>query len=113
MSKVLYLSGPITGLPDLGVSAFNEAHLKLAEAGYKVLDPTHIGDPLGVDADKSWEWWMRRAMSMMLEAHGIATLDGWSRSKGARLEVYVGNTVGLEWKPVDGWLEEVANDCAA
>lgn len=99
-ARILYLSGRITGEPDLGVAQFNEHQWALERQGYTVLNPTSIeGDP-----NNSWEWWMKRALSMMMEAQGVAMLPNWNLSRGAQIEYGLAQHLGMTPAPVATWL---------
>ena len=79
---IVYLSGPMTGLPDYNRPAFiREARIQ-AGHGRTVLSPASI---IGLD---SWEWadWMREALKLQLEADVVHMLPGWRKSRGARIE---------------------------
>lgn len=51
----VYLSGPMTGLPDLNFPAFHAAAAQLRAQGLEVVNPAEIN----VDASKGWEECMR------------------------------------------------------
>jgi hypothetical protein len=100
----LYIAGPMTGYPDFNYPAFFAAACELAVAGYEVINPAN----LGIRDDIPYEQYIRRGVEQVLQAEGIATLDGWELSKGAKLEVGVGSAIGIWAKPVSAWVEEVA-----
>lgn len=99
-ARILYLSGRITGEPDLGVAQFNEHQRALERQGYIVLNPTSIEG----DLNNSWEWWMKRALSMMMEAQGVAMLPNWNLSRGAQIEYGLAQHLGMTPAPVATWL---------
>lgn len=86
----VYISGPMTGLPGLNYEAFFDAHERLAQAGYDVINPAREGNP-------HWTWvdFMRRAMMDVAEADAICMLPGWEYSKGAVLERTVAKALEL------------------
>lgn len=103
MRTLLYVSGPMTGLADFNYPAFGEATAALRSAGYTVLCPTeadHGAEPGALP----WEEYLRRALADLLQARGVALLDGWWRSRGAQLEVHVARALGMPCEPVDLWL---------
>lgn len=105
----LYVAGPMTGYPEFNYPAFRAAERELREVGYEVLCP--------VDSEKhnptpgkpqAWDWYMRHALRMVLDAEGIALLDGWGKSRGARLEVRVAEDLGMPYRPVEAWVKVYA-----
>lgn len=95
--KRIYLSGPMTGLPDLNFPAFNEAARVLRARGFDVVNPAEINP----DAGMSWEQCMRADIKALCDCDTIALLPGWEASKGAHLEVHVAHRLGLDVAPVD------------
>ena len=79
---IVYLSGPMTGLPDFNYPAFNREARIQAGHGRIVLNPAST---IGLD---SWEWadWMRAALKLQMEADVVHMLPGWRKSPGARIE---------------------------
>jgi hypothetical protein len=106
----LYISGPMTGLPEHNFPAFKAAAARLTAAGYDVLNPA---ENFGGRTDLERKAYMREDISNVLKADGIATLPGWQDSKGARLEVAIARELDLEAANVDMWVfwpePEVAN----
>lgn len=100
----LYIAGPMTGLDDHNFPAFNEAAVLLEECGYTVENPADQGVIDG------WEWhqYLRVDLAKMLKCEGVATLLGWTTSRGAKLEVHVARELGMQVKMVDQWCEVVA-----
>lgn len=98
----LYLSGPMSGLPEFNHPAFKAAAAELRAAGYQVVCPTENGLP----PDAPWEQHMRADIAAMVaQCNAIALLPGSQNSKGARLELDI--AVGLNFRAgsVEGWLE--------
>lgn len=101
MKPVLYLSGPMTGLPDDNYPAFRAAAARLRAAGYTVISPAELDLPRG----REWAWYMRHALRAMLEADAVALMPGWWNSRGAKCERDLAGD--LEWPvyTVDRWIE--------
>lgn len=78
----IYLSGPITGLPDNNAPAFRKAERQWRDAGWEVCSPLDNGIP----PDASWETHLRADIAILVKCDAIAMLVGWTFSKGARLE---------------------------
>ena len=87
----LYLSGPMTGLPDYNFPAFEQARDRIRMMGHEVICPAEAGQVEG------WEWrdYMKRDILMMLEADSLVVLPGWEDSRGARLEVHLASALGM------------------
>ncbi|GMA57230.1 uncharacterized protein DUF4406 [Alicyclobacillus sacchari] len=88
--KRVYLSGPMTGLPDLNRPAFFEAATKLRKYGHEVMNPAEL---CGVD--EAWTSAMRKDIRLLMDADCVVTLPGWEHSRGARLEVYVASQLEM------------------
>ena len=100
--ELLYLCGPVTGLPDYNRAAFAATAAQLEAAGFSVINPAERG------ADQpGWGWaqYLRRAIRQMLVCDAVAVLDGWEASRGANVEVYLAENVELAVQPVAFWLE--------
>lgn len=95
----LYVSGPMTGITDHNFPAFRAATAQLIEAGYTVIDPAY-----GTDPEYSWADYLRRGLRDVLDADGVALLDGWQNSPGAVLEVHVAEALGMGCARVEAWL---------
>lgn len=91
MTKTIYISGPMTGLPDLNFPAFHDAAQQLRRLGFQVVNPAEINP----DANMSWEQCMRADIKALCDCDTIALLDGWEASKGAHLEVHIGHRLGM------------------
>jgi hypothetical protein len=98
----LYLSGPMSGLPDNNYPAFHAAAAQLRAAGYTVINPAELGLPPGLE----WIEYMRACMiAMMLgRAEGLAMLPGWDRSQGATAENEFARRLRLHDFTVETWL---------
>ena len=89
---MLYLSGPMTGLPEYNYPAFREASKELRSRGFEVFDPSECFDG---DQTLPKETYMREDIRAILECSIVVTLDGWENSSGARLEVEVAKACGI------------------
>ena len=96
----LYVSGPVTGMPELNRPAFERAASQLHRALECAVEIPH--DTVPSDAD--WQTAMRLSVSAMVRCDGVAMLPGWQSSAGARLEQAVAVAVGMECHTVAGWL---------
>lgn len=89
---MIYLSGPMTGIPDYNYPAFREASKKLRDFGQVVFDPSEAFDGR---TDLPKEVYMRKDIEMILKADVVALLPGWQNSSGAQLEVEVAKQCGI------------------
>ena len=99
-----YLAGPMSGIKQFNIPAFDEATEKLRSHGYDITSPAELdspevraaglasatGDHRDVDAIETWGDMLARDVKIIAdEMDGIIFLPGWSESQGARLEAYV------------------------
>ena len=121
--KPLYLAGPMTGIPQVNFPAFEAAARMLRDAGHKVTSP-HENDPPAVQAaawaspdgrlddagkiaGETWGDILARDVKLVAdECSGIVLLEGWHKSRGARLEAFVGLLCDLpHYYIVDGYAD--------
>lgn len=98
---IVYLAGPMTGYPEFNFPAFREATARLRGLGYAVRSPHEWDEeenggrtPTAEEA-KPWAYYLKRDLALLLECDAVAVLPGWRASKGATLEVYVGQSLGM------------------
>lgn len=110
----LYISGPVTGIDSGNFEAFREAQSRLFDACYVTRVPHDLVMP-----EDSHETAMLLCINELTERtqkrgtrhpvpryDGVALLEGWEQSDGARLEVAVAEACGIPAKTVDELLEE-------
>lgn len=79
----IYISGPISGLPlETVYNNFTNAEVQLLEQGYEVVNPINNGLP----TTATWEEHMRADLKLLLDCDAIYMLEGWEKSRGARIE---------------------------
>lgn len=96
----LYISGPITGLPDCNREALMDAEKRPRDIGYEVITP--VRTTLGPDAAR--HDYMRSAMRQI--ADGLAQPEGWNHSPGAHIEAGWALTVKIPSHDVDTGIEK-------
>ena len=89
--KRIYISGPMTGKPDLNFPAFNSESERLRSFGYEVINPAELNP----DPNAAWHECMRNDLKALLDCDTLALIDGWDGSNGAHLEVHVAHRVGI------------------
>lgn len=114
----LYLAGPMRGIPEFNFPAFDEAAARLREVGWEVCSPAEMDraqgfDPAGMagtdDELAAVGFDVRAALTADLDwicrhADGVALLDGWESSTGARAEHAAAVALGLPVRTVDQWI---------
>jgi hypothetical protein len=95
---VVYLSGPITGLPLGNRTEFIRAAEMLTEQGYSVLNPHNN---FGGRLDLARHRYMKADIGLLLGAELLIALPGWRGSKGCRTEVQVAFEIGLTVEELD------------
>ena len=86
-TQTVYLSGPMTGLPDYNRAAFNLRAEAFRAAGYTVNNPAEISVTHGTS--KSYGFYFRRAMRMLLNSDVVYVFGDITESKGALMELDV------------------------
>lgn len=99
MKKVIYIAGPITGVPRYW-EAFEAAEDGLIALDYIPLSPAHM--PSGLENEKA----MRICLAMIDAADAVLFLPGSSRSRGASLEHRYCEYTGKPWARGINELEE-------
>lgn len=97
----VYIAGPMSGLPEHNYPAFNRAARDLAEIGFEPLNPVDVGARCIPECVHDWQWYMRRTLTMLLQADRVALLDGWEGSHGARIERTLADDLGIPVSPID------------
>lgn len=88
----VYLSGPMTGLPDYNKPAFFRAAAELRCYGHEVINPA---EHESLAKGTAWADYIRKDLVLLAQCDAIALLPGWQNSRGARLEVYIALNLGM------------------
>lgn len=100
----LYISGAITGMPDLNRTKFANATKTFRDLGYIVVNPHELCEDLSAD---QWQLCMRRCIIALMDCDTIIMLDGWQASKGATTEYQIGFNLGMEVFNYDLYLKNI------
>lgn len=92
--KIVYIVGPMTGLPAFNYPAFYKAEEDLKLLGYQVINPARLD---GGDTSKPWLYYIERTLHYLPQAQAIYLLRGWQNSYGAWIEVLVAQKLGKEF----------------
>lgn len=88
---IIYISGAMTGHPQLNFPAFNAEAARLRALGYKVVNPAEVN----CDPAKGWQDCMKAEIREMMSCDTIALLPGWQTSQGAHLELHIAHRLGF------------------
>ena len=88
----VYLSGPMTGLPDYNRPAFARVAEELRAQGKTVFNPGDIGPKENI---MPRAWYMRKDLEGLMRSDSIYLLPGWETSEGAKLEVAIAKELEL------------------
>lgn len=88
----IYLSGPMTGLPELNFPAFDAEAARLRALGFDVVNPAEINRNQALD----WHTCLRADIRALCDCDTLALLPGWQRSTGAHLELHLAHRLGIE-----------------
>lgn len=97
--KRLYIAGKMTGLPDNGYPAFNDAAFALRALGYHVENPAENPVP---PCGGTWLGWMRLAIPQLVSCDAVVLLPNWAdNSDGAHTEYQLAVNLKLPIWPLD------------
>lgn len=100
--KIVYIAGPMRGIPLYNFPAFDAAEARLKKRGWIVINPAELDRKNGVheNTDPLPDGFLRNAMlrdtGAICTADAIALLPGWHASKGAAVELALAKLLGLE-----------------
>jgi len=97
----VYISGPISGRPNLNAPAFFAAAAALRQAGHSAINPHDVCRSI-----KATEWadCMRADIKALCDCDAIALLPGWELSQGAQLELHIAHRLGLMIGPIETYV---------
>jgi len=108
--RAWYLAGPMSTIPQCNYPAFNAAALDLRNHGLKIISPAELDDiefvrkvMLSKDGSippgTSWADLLARDVKIVADkVGGIIFMPGWEKSRGARLEAFVGLLCGHRFR---------------
>jgi len=99
----IYLSGPMSGIPEFNAPAFAHYAQKYRDLGHEVVSPPEL-DKEANDVD--YESCIKRDMRVLVDAgiEALYMLPGWQKSKGANLEKLLAELTGIPcYEAETGW----------
>lgn len=90
-TDAVYISGPMTGLPDLNRPAFHLMEYILRQTGCTILSPARY---LPGEENLSHQEYMERDIKMVLDSDKMVVLNGAENSIGAGVEMTVAKSIG-------------------
>ena len=99
--RLIYIAGPMRGLPENNFSAFTEADRNLAAEGWEVINPASLSLEVGGEEQLSARPMLLEALiaaelSFLRYCDAIYLLPGWEESVGAREELATALTHKLQ-----------------
>lgn len=92
-----YISGPMSGIPQHNIPRFEEVARDLRVNRHIAVSPHEVAAHLGLAAE--WSEYLRVDLTALLTCGHIVMLEGWRKSRGAKLEHHVAVALGLTvWK---------------
>ena len=90
----IYISGKITGLNlDVARQLFAQAEDWLRGIGHEPVNPMKEVEQLSED---HWKKMMHDAIRVMMDCDGVYMLPNYSDSRGANIELYIANSLGMQ-----------------
>ena len=121
MPNKIYLAGPMSGYPQYNQQAFEHTAARLRADGFDVTTPFELNDLVwhrhfgrAFDpATDTCDWgnpilreMFAEDIRVLSESDKVVFLNGWKRSKGARLEYTTARQLGIPCERLDGSLIE-------
>ena len=88
----IYVSGPMTGMPELNFPEFHRVANELNADGHIAVNPAEIDH----GSDPTWEDCLRRDIAALITCDAVVFLPGHEHSRGARLERHIATELGMQ-----------------
>jgi hypothetical protein len=92
-AKRIYIAGPIGGTTDYH-ERFKQGCLEVAALGYVPVSPIEVVTAAGAK-EGDWLPCMKADIRALLECDGVYCLRDWHQSRGARIEHFLADALGL------------------
>ena len=97
----VYVSGPMSGMPDFNRPMFHEISAHLRSSGFDAVSPPELY------AGTDWHEAMRADLLALPQCHHIVLLPGWKQSVGAGVELSIALMLEIQAheaiRHFDGW----------
>lgn len=87
----VYIAGPMSGIELWNYPAFFAAAEVVKSYGHEPINPA-AGE---TDMTKPWEWYIRRAVKLLVDADSVWMLPGWEASRGVHVERTLAMQLGM------------------
>ncbi len=87
----IFISGPITGMPNENRGAFFDEAGRINRAGHTPVNPFCLPQP----NDRTWHGYMRMCIQELLFCDAVQMLPRWAQSNGAVLEYRIAIGLGI------------------
>ncbi|MFW6002508.1 MAG: DUF4406 domain-containing protein [archaeon] len=96
--KKVYISGPMSGLPNNNYEAFFTMEDRLKKAGYEIVNPARMSQNAINSGHKNptRQDFYRQDFKALCDCDAIILLDGWVHSHGARFERQLAVEIGCQ-----------------
>ncbi len=97
MNTPIFISGQISGLDkDVYTKRFNDAEDLLKSKGHIIVyNPIRVCSHLN-ETINTWEDYMEACFAKLIRSKAIYMLNGWTKSRGARIEWSVATVLDIE-----------------
>jgi hypothetical protein len=102
--KKIYVSGPMTGMPELNFPLFNAVTARLREMGWEVVNPVEINPDPGAD----WLTCIVADLEAMRGCTDIALLPGHGLSDGSAMEKIAAKRMGCKFHNIEDLIQSEA-----
>lgn len=108
---MIFISGPMTGHKDFNYPAFHAVGDFLKSKGIAFRSPAHNleGEPIDPpkpEEARSWHYYIRESVKLLMDCDSILMLPGWPNSKGAWIEYQIASTLKMparHWSRMEAW----------
>lgn len=98
-ARFIYISGPMSGYPECNYPEFFRVEKLLQQQGLLTVNPANN------DTGKSYREIIRGDLLMLINnCDGLALLDGWEHSRGAKVERHIAEVMQMDIRPYREWL---------
>jgi hypothetical protein len=109
--ELVYIAGPMSGYPRWNKAEFDHAESIIALRGQEPINPFNLSPVPEKDSHEFnkddfeilWRDCMRRAVTALAKSDKVVVLNGWEKSRGARVEVQLALDLGIPVETLGMW----------